>query len=188
MTLNLPNRLTLGRALSVPLVVLFVWLGGLWRLIGLGLFAAAGITDFCDGKIARSRGLVTDFGKFLDPVADKLLVICTMVTLCRLGEMSLCLCIVVIIRELCVDGLRMIAATQGHVIAAAKLGKLKTTVQMVLLLWVLILGGGPIHSLLGEGLASFYEGIAAALSVLAGLLTLFSGAEYFVKNKNVLRT
>lgn len=170
--MNLPNRLTVARAIMVPFVVLFVWLGGGWRMAGLALFVIAGITDFCDGHIARGRGLVTDFGKFLDPLADKLLVICTMVTLCYLGECSLLLCIVVIIRELSVDGLRMLAASKGKVIAAGRMGKLKTTVQIVLLTWLMAFGPGT---------------AALVLSVATGIVTVLSGAEYFQKNIDMLR-
>lgn len=176
--MNWPNRLSLIRIGSVPFVVALILMN---NLPGLGvaaliLFILASFTDFLDGHIARKHGLVTNFGKFIDPVADKLLVISTMCALCGVGLMPAWAVVIVLFRELAVDGLRMVAVEQGHVIAAGKLGKIKTVTQMAMniafLLWNAKLLVLP---------ALCYILMAAAL-----VMTIWSGLDYFVKNKEVL--
>ena len=160
--MNLPNKLSVARVLCIPAVVtLLHFQSDTCRIIAAVLFILGCITDFLDGRIARKRNLVTDFGKFIDPVADKLLVLTTL--------------IVILCRELAVDGLRMVAVTKGNVIAAGPLGKWKTACQMVLISAMLILN------------LSVYE--CWPLAVLAGivvLLTLGSAVDYFVRNSSVL--
>ena len=139
--MNLPNKLSLTRALLIPvMVVLMSFDSRLCMIAAAAVFGAAAYTDYLDGHIARQRGLVTDFGKFIDPVADKLLNLSAMVMLTRLGLLPQWVVIVVLARELCVDGLRMVAVGQGRVIAAGMLGKIKTTSQIVLVLWLLLTG------------------------------------------------
>ena len=118
--MNLPNKLSVARVLCIPAI--------------LGC-----ITDFLDGKIARSRNLVTDFGKFIDPVADKLLVLTTLIMLIHLDKMDAWIVILILCRELAVDGLRMVAVGQGRVIAAGPLGKVKTVFQMLSTIALLVL-------------------------------------------------
>ena len=125
---NLPNILTMGRIVLIPAICVLIVQGdpisGLWAL---GLFWVASVTDWLDGYIARSRGLVSVTGKFLDPLADKLLVMATLVLLVEMGRVPSWLVIVLLARELSITGLRAIAATEGFVIAAGEGGKFKTT-------------------------------------------------------------
>lgn len=174
--MNWPNRLTVARVALIPvIVVLLQFPAPVWRLLALAVFMLAALTDWLDGYLARKHGIVTNLGKFLDPVADKLLVLSTMIALCGLGQFPAWACIVVLFRELAVDGLRLVAVEQGRVIAAGKLGKIKTTLQMLTLAAVLVgngaWGGFPLWQ---------------ALMYLAVAMTLVSGVDYFVRNGSVL--
>ena len=161
--MNLPNRLTVARVALIPVMVILMYVGGtVCNLLAAAVFGLAAFTDFLDGHIARSRGIVTDLGKFLDPVADKLL-------------MPAWATVIILARELCVDGLRMVAVTKGQVIAAGKLGKIKTVCQIVLILWLMLLRQPVTQSLL-----------SGALCLVVVVMTLWSGADYFVKNSGVL--
>ena len=174
--MNLPNKLSVARVLCIPAIVtLLHFPEPACRIAAAVLFIIGCLTDFLDGRIARKRNLVTDFGKFIDPVADKLLVLTTLIMLIHLGLMPAWFVIVILCRELAVDGLRMVAVTKGQVIAAGPLGKWKTACQMVLISAMLILN---------LSLARSWP-----LAVLAGiviLLTIISGVDYFVRNKSVL--
>ena len=174
--MNLPNKLSVARVLCIPAIVtLLHFPDPACRIAAAVLFIIGCLTDFLDGRIARKRNLVTDFGKFIDPVADKLLVLTTLFMLIHLGLMPAWIVIVILCRELAVDGLRMVAVTKGKVIAAGPLGKWKTACQMVLISAMLILN---------LSLARSWP-----LAVLAGvviLLTIISGVDYFVRNKSVL--
>ena len=174
--MNLPNKLSVARVLCIPAIVTLLYFDNqACRLAAAGLFILGCITDFLDGKIARSRNLVTDFGKFIDPVADKLLVLTTLIMLIHLDMMDAWIVILILCRELAVDGLRMVAVTKGKVIAAGPLGKWKTACQMVLISAMLILN------------LSVYE--AWPITVLAGIvvvLTLVSAVDYFVRNASIL--
>ncbi|MBN1777358.1 MAG: CDP-diacylglycerol--glycerol-3-phosphate 3-phosphatidyltransferase [Clostridiales bacterium] len=173
--MNLPNKLTILRVATIPVIVVLLSVDSpACRVAGTALFVLACLTDWLDGFIARRQGIVTDFGKFLDPVADKLLVLCTMITLAGLGQLPAWVCVVVLFRELTVDGLRLIAAQKGVVIAAGKLGKIKTVSQM-LLTTVVLLGIQTLHDLW----------IDRALTALVVIMTLWSGADYFIKNRAV---
>ena len=174
--MTLPNKLSIARAVCIPVIVVLLYLQDpACRIAADIVFILACITDFLDGRIARSRNLVTDFGKFIDPVADKLLVLTTMIMLIHLQLMPAWVVIIVICRELSVDGLRMVAVTQGKVIAAGPLGKWKTACQMVLISVMLILN------------LSFWS--SWPVMVLTGimvLLTVVSAVDYFVRNRSVL--
>ena len=174
--MNLPNKLSIARVLCIPAIVtLLHFFDPVCRYIAAGLFIIGCLTDFLDGRIARKRNLVTDFGKFIDPVADKLLVLTTLMMLIHLGMMPAWIVIVILCRELAVDGLRMVAVTKGQVIAAGPLGKWKTACQMVLISAMLILD------------LTVFE--AWPITVLAGaviLLTVISAVDYFVRNASVL--
>ena len=174
--MNLPNKLSVARVLCIPAIVTLLHFSDpVYRYIAAALFIIGCLTDFLDGRIARKQNLVTDFGKFIDPVADKLLVLTTLIMLIHLGMMPAWIVIVILCRELAVDGLRMVAVTKGHVIAAGKLGKWKTACQMVMISAMLILD------------LSVYD--SWPIAVLAGIvvmLTLVSGVEYFVRNASVL--
>ena len=173
--MNLPNKLSVARVLCIPAIVtLLHFPDPACRIAAAALFIIGCLTDFLDGRIARKRNLVTDFGKFIDPVADKLLVLTTLVMLLRNGLMEAWVLILILCRELAVDGLRMVAVGQGRVIAAGPLGKWKTTFQMVTIVAILLLNKACF--------ATWYTGI---LTGIAAALTLISAVDYFVRNKSV---
>lgn len=175
--MNWPNRLSILRVALIPVCVLLLQFPNTaCQLLALIAFAVAAFTDFLDGYLARKHHLVTNFGKFLDPVADKLLVLSTFIALCGLGRFPAWAGIVILFRELAVDGLRLIAVEQGKVIAAGKLGKIKTTLQMLTIV-LLLLNFWQIF-------APAVEWVMISLSVV---MTLFSGADYFIRNRDVLR-
>ena len=170
--MNLANKLAMLRVVMIPafVIVLYADFEGC-RYVALALFAIASFTDFLDGYIARSRNLVTDFGKFMDPLADKVLVMTAMLMFVSWGQMPAWVLAVVLARELAVSGLRMIAATEGKVIAAAWSGKVKTASTMVCIILMLL----PIPPVLN--------------TVCWGIIlvtTVYSGVEYFTKNKHVI--
>ncbi len=173
--MNWPNRLSIFRILCIPFIVVFLSLSASWcRWAALAVFALGSFSDFLDGHLARKNGWVTTFGKFIDPVADKLLVLSTLVMLVSLNLIPAWMVILILARELSVDGLRMIAVSQGKVIAAGPLGKIKTTSQMIL---ILVLLAFP------RFVFSFPAGIALGAWVCA--ITLWSGIDYFVRNRDV---
>lgn len=170
--MNLPNKLTLLRiVLILPfLLVLYLDIPGA-SYIALAIFIAASLTDLLDGKIARSRNLVTDFGKFADPLADKMLVMAAMVWFVENGQMPGWALLVVLVREFAVSGLRMVASDKGRVIAAGWSGKVKTASTMVCVILMFL----PIPALLNT----------LCVAVIVGT-TVYSGVEYFVKNRDCL--
>ena len=173
--MNLPNKLSIARALCIPVITVLLYLnsGGCRIAAGI-LFILASLTDLLDGHIARKYNLVTDFGKFIDPVADKLLVLTTLVMMVRGGLMEAWVVVLILCRELAVDGLRMVAVGQGKVIAAGKLGKWKTTFQMITITVILLLNT--------PCFAAWYT---AALTGIAAALTIVSAVDYFVRNRSV---
>ena len=174
--MNLPNKLSLIRVCSIPAIVILLYLPSDGCRIAAGiLFILAATTDFLDGYIARKQNLITDFGKFIDPVADKLLVLTTLIMMLHRGLMEAWIIIVVLSRELAVDGLRMVAVSQGKVIAASMFGKVKTTCQMILIIASVLLN-----------LHVFSTWYMIAMTVIAVSLTLFSAVDYFVRNRSVL--
>ena len=177
--MNLPNRLTLARVIAIPAIVALMMIGG--RVCGLTaavLFVAASLTDYLDGHIARSRGLVTDFGKFMDPIADKLLVTAVMIMMVERALMPGWVLVVFVAREFIVSGLRLVAAGKGRVLAAGKLGKLKTATQIVAIVAVL-LNNYPF--------STFGFPMADILMILAAILTLWSGVDYILKCRHFLK-
>ena len=174
MSLNLPNRLTLLRVALVPLYLLLLWFsqGSLaLSVLALAVFAAASLTDLFDGKIARKRHLITNFGKFMDPIADKLLTHTAFIMLTAMGRLNVVACIVFIAREFVVSGLRLCAVEQGHVIAAGMSGKVKTVLQMILAMLLTLVSGGW---------------IAGILTLVTAVMTLYSMGEYVWQNRSVL--
>lgn len=175
--MNLPNKLTMLRVLLVPVFVLLLLREGgtvqAFRFAALAVFCAASLTDFLDGQIARRRHLVTNFGKFMDPLADKLLVCSGLICMIQLGQLPTWYVILIIAREFIISGFRLVAADSGVVIAASGWGKLKTTSQMLLLI-LLILNLPQLASLT----RIFYW--------LSLLLTLLSLSDYIVKNRGVI--
>ncbi len=172
--MNTANKLTLCRVVMIPLfLVLLYWdfAGHLWA--ALAVFILASVTDFVDGYVARHYNQVTDFGKFMDPLADKLLVMSAMVWFVEVGWMPAWAFFLVIARELAVTGLRLVAVEQGRVIAAGKSGKVKTAATMVAICLMLAV---PLETLR----------LVCVLVIL--VTTVYSGIEYFAKNKDVLST
>ena len=138
--MNLPNKLSMLRICMIPIFVIFALMDAAWaQYAALAVFALASLTDMLDGKIARARNLVTNFGKFIDPIADKLLVMSALVVLTAQGRMPAWVCIVMLAREFAISGLRLIAVENGRVIAAGMLGKIKTVTQMAAVMLLLLL-------------------------------------------------
>lgn len=180
--MNWPNRLSLIRIGSVPFITaLLVFDNAAWTgYVALFWFIFAAITDFVDGHIARKYNLVTNFGKFIDPVADKMLVLSALIMLCWHELLPAWIVVIVLFRELAVDGLRLVAVEQGKVIAAGKLGKIKTTIQMVLIIATLVY---YVHFPLLHYLAKWLM-IPSQIAMVG--ITLWSGVDYFIRNKEVL--
>ena len=182
--MNLPNKLTMLRILMIPIFVVFALIQAQWaQYVALAIYIIACMTDMLDGKIARKYNLVTNFGKFADPIADKMLVMAALVILVASGRMPAWVCIVMLAREFIISGFRLVAAGGGKVIAAGNLGKLKTVFQMActvaLMLCVPVVG----EPLLGQ----FGVVVANVLTYIAAALTIISGAEYIIKNFDCIR-
>ena len=172
--MNLPNKLTLLRVLLVPVFMVVLYLdfpGAGW--VALAIFVIASLTDLLDGQIARKYNMVTDFGKFADPLADKMLVTAAMLWFVEIGQMPAWALLIVVVREFAVSGLRMIASDKGRVIAAGWSGKVKTASTMVCIVLMFL----PIPAIVNT----------ICVWIIA-LTTLYSGVEYFVKNKDVIQS
>lgn len=175
--MNLPNKLTMLRVVMIPFFVVFMLVpiaGGADKWIALALFIAASLTDMLDGHIARKYHLVTNFGKFMDPLADKLLVCSALICLVDLGRIPSWVVIVIIAREFIISGFRLIASDNGVVIAASYWGKFKTTFQMVMIC-LMIADLEPLRLL------------TAVVMWIALALTVVSLVDYLVKNKSVMK-
>ena len=175
--MNLPNKLTILRVILIPFFVFFLispFFDGYGNYIALAIFIIASLTDMADGKIARKYNLVTNFGKFMDPLADKLLVCSAMICMIELDRLPAWVVIIIIGREFIISGFRLIAAENGIVIAANYWGKFKTVSQMALII-VLIMDLGGVWNVVGT-----------VLTWVALLLTVVSLIDYIAKNKQVL--
>ena len=180
MELNLPNKLTLLRIVLVPVYLVLLGVGMNW--LALIVFAVASLTDMLDGKIARKYNLVTNFGKFMDPIADKMLTHTAFIMLCAMGRLNVVACIIFVAREFVVSGLRLVAVEQGHVIAAGMSGKVKTVLQMALVLVLTVLPSLQALGAFGAVLAL----VCDALMLAAAAMTLYSMVEYVWQNRAVL--
>lgn len=168
--MNTANKLTMLRVIMIPVFMVALYLDfPFHNFVALVIFILASVTDFIDGYIARNFNQVTDFGKFMDPLADKLLVTAAMLWFVEVGQMSAWVLLIVIAREFAVSGLRMVAAPKGIVIAAAWSGKIKTASTMVCICIMLL----PIPAILNT--------ICVAVILIT---TVWSGVEYFIKNKS----
>ena len=177
--MNLPNRLTLFRVILIPFFVFFLlapYFTGYGNYIAVAVFIVASITDFLDGHIARKRNLVTNFGKFMDPLADKLLVCSALICLIELDQLPAWIVIIIIAREFIISGFRLIASDNGVVIAASYWGKFKTTFQMLMVIVLILDIPHPVFYWLG-----------VILTYVSLALTVISLIDYIVKNKNVLQ-
>ena len=189
--MNLPNKLTVARILLVPFFVAALLIDfPLNNLAALALFGAASITDLLDGKIARKHGLITDFGKFADPLADKILVISALLCFVQLGLCDCVAVIIVLFREFTVTSIRLIAASKGKVIAANIWGKVKTVTQMVAIICVLVmqivLDIGALGVALPCCLRCIFYWTGEGLIWVSTLFTIISGIIYVKQNKHFI--
>lgn len=177
--MNLPNKLTVIRILAIPLFLIFLYISkGVFRFLPLLIFAAAAITDAIDGHIARRDNLVTDFGKFMDPLADKLLTTSAFIAFVEIGYLSSWVVVLIISREFLISGFRTLAASKGITIAANPWGKIKTVFQMILIVVIL---------LNYTGYAAFTNAWITPLVAIVVLLTVTSGATYIYENLEVIK-
>ena len=177
--MNLPNKLTLFRVILIPFFVFFLlapYFEGYGNYIAVAIFIVASITDFLDGKIARKYNLVTNFGKFMDPLADKLLVCSALICLIQLESIPAWVVIIIIAREFIISGFRLIASDNGVVIAASYWGKFKTAFQMLTVIVLILNIPNKVFIILGTVL--IYVSLA---------LTVISLIDYIAKNKGVLK-
>lgn len=177
--MNLPNKLTTFRVILIPFFVFFMLapnMTGINHYIAAAIFIMASLTDLLDGKIARKYNLVTNFGKFMDPLADKLLVCSAMICLIQTGQLAAWIVVIIIAREFIISGFRLIASDNGVVIAASYWGKFKTTFQMLMVIVLILNVQMPFFQILGK-----------ILTYAALILTVVSLIDYIVKNKDVLK-
>lgn len=194
--MNLANKLTMLRIFLVPLFLVFIAVQGIpyGTFIATFIFIIASLTDQLDGYIARSRNQITDFGKFMDPLADKLLVTAALISLVELRVMPSVAAVIIIAREFAVSGLRTIAASNGKVIAASWWGKIKTVIQIIaillLLLQVNVAESVHLKALVenNELMMWFITYIPKISLYLAVIITILSGVDYFRKNIKLINT
>ena len=179
--MNTPNKLTVLRMVLVPFFMAFLMQDSEWcRTTALAIFVIASITDAIDGHLARSRNQITTFGKFMDPIADKMLTTAAFVVLLSLGRMSPWALMIILVREFIVSGIRLLAAAKGTVIAASMSGKIKTVSQMV----AIIAATALLNPFFEAGAAKIITEVLIWISTAA---TALSGAEYVIKNINLLK-
>lgn len=187
--MNLANKITMFRICLIPVFLVFMTIDAIpyGKLFALIVFIAASLTDRLDGYIARSRNLITNFGKFMDPLADKLLVTSALVALCAYHVIGVWAVVIIIAREFAVTGLRTIAAAEGIIIAASSWGKKKTTAQMIALILALLFTCYDILPLrfIDQNIFQFIVDIAVLIAVI---FTIVSGVDYFIKNKELIKT
>ena len=204
--MNLPNKLSLMRIILVPFTLLFMlpisiygfepegwnsFINSYGMIVAAGIFIIASLTDYFDGQIARKKNLITDLGKFLDALADKILVISILLGFIALGRVSAWLVMIIILREFAVSGLRMIAASKGEVIAARMIGKTKTVTQMIAIIYLMF------EPLLLKVTGSGFDGYPVAVNAvtvigdvlmyICVIMTLISGIDYLIKGKKYLK-
>lgn len=188
--MNLPNKITISRIMLIPIFIIILSIPFNWGEIDIGnnilpvshlvaaiIFIIASITDFADGYIARKYNLITNMGKFLDPLADKLLVSAALILLVQLGLAPAWIVIIIISREFAVTGMRLVAAGEGIVLAASNMGKLKTTFQILSIVFLMLHNFPFSYTAIPVDMLTLY---------IAMLLTAVSGIEYFIKNWHVM--
>ena len=174
--MNLPNKLTIARIIAVPFFIAAYMLG--YYPAALVLFCAASVTDYFDGKIARERGLVTNFGKIMDPLADKILVYSALCLFIESDLIKAWMLILILAREFIIAGMRTVAASEGRVLAAGMSGKIKTVLQMFAVIFFLA-------ALSFSSIRPTLMIVANAVFIAALVMTVYSGCEYVLKNKDV---
>lgn len=196
--MNLPNKITIARILLIPIMIIIPYLniqgtipvGGITytNLIILAIFLIASLTDYLDGYLARKNNQVTTFGKFLDPIADKLLVLSALIMLVEMDKIPGWIPIIIAAREFIVSGIRMLAAGEGTVIAASWYGKVKTVSQMIAISLAFI-DTSEFMAFTKGGLANFALPLNILMSVamlVSVVMTIFSGVDYFIKSKDIV--
>lgn len=192
--MNLANKLTLGRIFLVPVFLIFIAISDIpyGTFIATFIFILASLTDKIDGYVARSRNQITNFGKFMDPLADKLLVTAALISLVELQVVPAWAAIVIIAREFAVSGLRTIAASEGKVIAASWWGKIKTVIQIIAIIILLLKVNVSTSAYLTKLVTEidfwniFFEYMPNISLGLAVIITIMSGVDYFRKNKHTI--
>jgi CDP-diacylglycerol---glycerol-3-phosphate 3-phosphatidyltransferase len=190
--MNLPNKLTLLR-IGLTFVFMFFlftdWPYG--RIMALIVFALASLTDYLDGMIAKRRGLISDFGKFMDPIADKILVLAAFLAFVEMGLIPAWTVLIIIFREFVILGLRVLGIIKGHVVAASRAGKHKTVSQIVtiffILIYLIIKDYGVWHGFWTERIDLVCAVLIFILMLITVILTLLSGISYILKNKRLFR-
>lgn len=185
--MNLPNKLTVARMALIPFFLVFMLVEAIPHryLAALVIFSAASFTDYLDGKIARRDGLVTNFGKLMDPLADKLLVVAALVCFMQVHMITLVAFYIIIAREFLVTSVRLIAVEKGVVIAADIWGKLKTVLQMVWIVFVLLLLWLTSQSILPQAPGAMLLRFSAWFQWVIAAVTVFSGVNYVAKNRTL---
>ena len=185
--MNLPNKLTIGRLGITAVFVVAMSIENYWaQVMALLLFIIASITDYYDGKIARENNLITDFGKLMDPLADKVLISAAFVLLCERGLIPAWIVIAIISREFLVTGLRLVASAKGSVISADSLGKIKTILQMTAVIYLLLFVVAEPLILKAPAIVQILKTCGIAIAMAAGLMTLISGVSYVLRNKQII--
>lgn len=177
--MNLPNKLTLFRVTLIPFFVLFLLapvFEGYGNYIAAAIFVVASLTDYCDGHLARKYNLVTNFGKFMDPLADKLLVCSALICLVEMNRIPAWIVIIIIAREFIISGFRLVASDNGVVIAASYWGKFKTTFQIIMVVALILHFPIP-----------YFDWLEIVLIIIALALTIISLIDYIWKNRSVLK-
>ena len=175
--MNLPNKLTLFRIILIPFFLFFLltdYCGNAGKFIALGIFAVASLTDMLDGKIARKYNLITNFGKFMDPIADKLLVSSAFIAFVQMNLLPAWIVIIFIAREFIISGFRLVASDNGVVIAASYWGKFKTTFQMIMIILLILDLNYPFSGV-----------VNMVVTYIALILTVVSLIDYIVKNYKI---
>lgn len=201
--MNLPNKLTVLRVILIPFFIFFLLtnnFGNIGPIVALIIFCVASLTDMLDGKIARKYNLVTNFGKFMDPLADKLLVSSALICFIELKILPSWFVIIIIAREFIISGFRLVASDKGVVIAASMWGKVKTVFQMVMAIWfMLLLGMGSqiywsdyflcqrTEDLTKTVDFTWQSLVGTGLAWIAFILTIVSLIDYIIKNKDVMK-
>ena len=201
--MNTPNKLSMLRIFLVPFVLLFLlpvhifsfepaawnqFIADYGRIFAGIIFVIASLTDFADGKIARKYNLITNLGKFLDSLADKMLVISVLIALVDLGRISSVFVIIIVIREFMVTGIRLIASEKGVVMAAAMIGKIKTTMQMTAIIYILfeqllqMVFVRLLPTYAASHISGIITGIGDVLFMISVIMTIISGLYYLIKN------
>ena len=181
--MNLPNKLTILRTIMIPVFLIFLYIPGLGMtgdVLAAAIFVLASFTDLLDGKIARKYNLVTNFGKFMDPLADKLLVCSALIALVDLDRIPAWVVIIIIAREFIISGFRLIASDNGVVIAASYWGKFKTTFQMIMIILLILNIDYPYSNI--DNMVIMY--IALALTIISLLDYIIKNYKVFIEGSN----